>query len=173
MDIQIENKPFPTLRRSRRGTRDSSVEPLRRIVAPDRIHIRSQFLVVRRTVKTRKLPDTSFPRSGQPGVRAAALLRSLHEGAQRGHYPIWRFFGQEVSAILALVQFKVRQLGFPPFEFLLSKRYIFEPPEYERGFSVNAARLSQIDRSQSVAPTIYPGSAAHAARASGVGRALR
>ena len=60
------------------------------------------------------------------------ILCAPHEGPERRHDPVGRFFRQKMPAILELVQFEVRQRGLPPFEFLLAERDILEPPEKER-----------------------------------------
>ena len=49
----------------------------------------------------------------------------------------------------------------------------FRPQSSSAGLSAKAARPSQIEPSQSPAPTMWPGSAAQAARSAGEGCALR
>lgn len=56
-------------------------------------------------------------------------LSPRHEGPQRRQDPLGRFLGQEVPAVLELVQFEVLKLALPAFQFLPSKCDVFEAPE--------------------------------------------
>ncbi len=72
----------------------------------------------------------------------------------RLHHPFRRLLRQKVPAIL-----EVRELHGPkrrpsPLQFLPPERDVLHAPENQRRLSAKAARSCQIERSQSLAPTI-------------------
>ena len=61
--------------------------------------------------------------------RRTAPLCPLHEGPERRHQLLGRFFGQEMPAVLEFKQLEIGKPGRPPVELLLPERDVLVAPE--------------------------------------------